>query len=38
MSPLLCRFFLDTHKLEELLKLKRQASVEAFSLCLFLVF
>lgn len=31
-------FFLDTHKLEELLKMQRQASIKAFSLCLFLVF
>lgn len=31
-------FFLDTHKLEEVLKMQRQASIKAFSLCLFLVF
>lgn len=31
-------FFLDTHKLEELLKMQRQASIKAFFLCLFLVF
>ncbi|XP_055446444.1 dual specificity calcium/calmodulin-dependent 3',5'-cyclic nucleotide phosphodiesterase 1C isoform X6 [Bubalus kerabau] len=28
----------DTHKLEELLKMRHQASIKAFSLCLFLVF